>query len=206
MLNATQIVARALNAGVCLNHHVGVSAEAKTRARGSSAWRASLDAQVLITKKDGLMEITCTKMKDTEEPQPFFGKLEPVPLGWVDEDGEEIKGAVFALENAPDVAQNTVKKDSKIDTHRKTWENAWAVSGMDELDGFPYLTRSALRDKLQADGNAERTVRNMLNPSYSDKLIGILLNAEIIETKQNGWIMRDEIHASALLMRKSACG
>jgi RecA-family ATPase len=87
MLNAVQIVGRALNSGMTLVHHTGNAIEAKNRARGSSAWKASMDSQILVTKKDGLIEVSCTKMKDTEEPQPFFGKLQPVALGWVDEEG-----------------------------------------------------------------------------------------------------------------------
>jgi RecA-family ATPase len=96
MLNACNIVARALSASVCLNHHTGHAAESKQRARGSSAWRASLDSSILVSKSEDVIEVSCTKMKDAEMPQPLHGKMQTVALGWVDEDGEEIKGAVFA--------------------------------------------------------------------------------------------------------------
>jgi ATP:corrinoid adenosyltransferase len=201
MLNATQIVARALNAGVCLNHHVGVSAEAKTRARGSSAWRASLDAQVLITKKEGLMEITCTKMKDTEEPQPFFGKLEPVPLGWFDEDGEEIKGAVFALENAPVVKEN--KKESDCAKDIRKFINAWKI--VKELkNDMPYLTKSALINYLvTVEGLTDATAQTYVKPSKEGRLIYNLLNAEIIKTYSHGWVVSDEVTASTMMLQIS---
>jgi hypothetical protein len=83
------------------------------------------------------------------------------------------------------------------------WENAWWASGAEDLGGAPYLTRSALKDKLAADGNAERTIRNMVNPSYNDKMIGAMLQAGMIEATEHGWIMVDEAQASALMLRKN---
>jgi hypothetical protein len=44
----------------------------------------------------------------------------------------------------------------------------------------------------------------MVNPSYSDKLIGALLQAGIIEATEHGWIVVDEAQSSALMMRKNA--
>ena len=38
-------------------------------------------------------------MKDAEMPQPIFGRLQSVDLGWIDEDGEVIAGAVFVRED-----------------------------------------------------------------------------------------------------------
>jgi hypothetical protein len=201
MLNACQIVSRALNSSICLNHHTGHSVDSKNRARGSSAWKASLDASILVMKVDSSIEVSCTKMKDAEPPEPFFGKLSSVDLGWVDEDGEAITGAVFTLEDNPPTKKD--KKDTKTDGFRKVWENAWWSSGAEVINGQPYLSRSALKEKLIRDGNAERTVRNMVNPSYSDKLIGYLIQAEMIRATEHGWVMVNEVETSALLLRKN---
>lgn len=201
MLNACQIVSRALNSSICLNHHTGHSVDSKNRARGSSAWKASLDASILVMKVDSSIEVSCTKMKDAEPPEPFFGKLLSVDLGWVDEDGEAITGAVFTLEDNPPTKKD--KKDTKTDGFRKVWENAWWSSGAEVINGQPYLSRSALKEKLIRDGNAERTVRNMVNPSYSDKLIGYLIQAEMIRATEHGWVMVNEVETSALLLRKN---
>lgn len=200
MLNAVQIVGRALNAGMTLVHHTGNAIEAKNRARGSSAWKASMDSQILVSKKDGLIEVICTKMKDTEEPQPIFGKIEPVGLGWIDEDGEEIKGAVFAIDNSPPAP--AVKKDSKLDGHRKTFEAAWWGTGAEVREGLPYVSRSALKDKLALDGRKPRTIENDLSAAYSDKLIGALILSEIIRPLEHGWVVIDDVHSSAMMMRK----
>lgn len=201
MLNACQIVSRALNSSICLNHHTGHSVDSKNRARGSSAWKASLDASILVMKVDSSIEVSCTKMKDAEPPEPFFGKLSSVDLGWLDEDGETITGAVFTLEDNPPTKKD--KKDTKTDGFRKIWENAWWSSGAEVINGQPYLSRSALKEKLIRDGNAERTVRNMVNPSYNDKLIGYLIQAEMIRATEHGWVMVNEVESTALLLRKN---
>lgn len=203
MLNAVQIVGRALNASMTLVHHTGNAIEAKNRARGSSAWKASMDSQILVSKKDGLIEVICTKMKDTEEPQAIFGKIEPVGLGWIDEDGEEIKGAVFAIDNSPPAP--AVKKDSKLDGHRKTFESAWWSSGAEERNGQPYLSRSALLDYLtQKMGISESSARMYIKPSVHGKPIADLLVAEIISAFEHGWIVINDTQSSAMLIRKSS--
>jgi hypothetical protein len=42
-----------------------------------------------------------------------------------------------------------------------------------------------------------------LSAAYSDKLIGSLILAEIITPHEHGWIIIDDIQASAMLMRKA---
>ena len=146
------------------------------------------------------MQIVQRKSKDAEEAQPIYASLNIVPIkGWMDEDGEQVCSAVLAVEEAPVAPQ----KESKLDGHRKTWERAWWAGGAETREGSPYVSRSALKDMLTADGNAERTVRNMVNPSYSDKLIGALIQGEIIEPFEHGWIMIDEVNSSAMLLRKN---
>lgn len=133
--------------------------------------------------------------------QPVHIALQQVTIpGWLDEDGQPVTSAIVEQSDAPAAA----KKPTKIDAHRKTWENAWWASGAEERAGSPYLSREALKDKLAQDGNAERTIRNMINPSYSDKLIGALLLSGLIEASDGGWIMVNETHSTALILRKSA--
>lgn len=70
-------------------HHSGKD-EAKG-ARGSSSFRAVLDAEFQV-KREGdqiAMILTCTKMKDAEEPKRGAYDLQPVKL-FTDEEGEEI--------------------------------------------------------------------------------------------------------------------
>lgn len=118
----------------------------------------------------------------------------------MDEDNQPVSSAVVM----PSTAPVKDKKDSKTDGFRKIFENAWFDSGAELIDGLPYLSRSALKEKLFKDGNAERTIRNMVNPSYGDKLIGYLLQAKMIEATEHGWKMVDEVESNAMVLRKNS--
>ena len=202
MLNACNIVARALSASICLNHHTGHAADSKQRARGSSAWKASLDASILVAKTEASIEIACTKMKDAEIPQSFFGKLEVVPLGWVDEDGEEIKGAVFKIEENP--PEKKEKKDSEIQKDIRKITNAWWVSGAEEREDNPYISRSALIDYLMSnEGLSESTAKTYAQESKKGRLIYNLINSQIIIPHEHGWMVCDSATAGTLMLRKA---
>jgi phage/plasmid primase-like uncharacterized protein len=204
MLDACGNLMMEFNCTVILVHHTGVSDEAQHRARGSSAWRGALDIEIsVIPGKDNQpMQLVQRKSKDAEMAEPIYLDLQQVTIpGWYDEDNHPVTSAITIEAEAPAAP---TKKDSKIDGHRKTWENAWWASGAEVRDDLPYLSRSALKDKLTQDGNAERTVRNMINPSYNDKLIGALLQADMIQNTEHGWVMVDEVNASTMMMRKNS--
>jgi hypothetical protein len=202
MLDACGNLMQEFDCSVILVHHTGVSEEAQHRARGSSAWRGALDIEISVVpgKKDEPMQLVQRKSKDAELAPTVYLQLETVTIpSWYDEDNQPVTSAVIVQANAP----VEPKRDSKIETHRKMFENAWWACGAEERDGAPYLSRSALKDKLLQDGNAERTVRNMVNPSYGDKLIGALINAEVIEANEHGWVVTNDVQASSMLLRKS---
>jgi RecA/RadA recombinase len=202
MVNSCNVVARALCSSVCLNHHTGHSGDSKQRARGSSAWKASLDSSLLVSKNDDVIEISCTKMKDAEAPAPFFGKIESVPLGWFDEDGDEIKGAVFLIDENP--PERKTKKESQVAGDIKKFTNAWWHSGAEDKNGLPYLSRSALLDYLTTnDGLAESTAKTYAQESKKGRLIYNLLNAEIIKSHEHGWVVSDNVTGSVLILRRS---
>ena len=204
MLDACSNLMLEFNCSVILVHHTGVSEEAQHRARGSSAWRGALDIEISVIPSgpNQPLQLVQRKSKDAEIASPIFMDLQQVTIpSWYDEDNQPVTSAVPIEVSAPPTPS---KKDSKIDAHRKMWENAWWASGAEVINEQPYLSRSALKDKLAADGNAERTVRNMINPSYNDKLIGALLQSGLIVTTEHGWTMIDETQASSMLMRKNA--
>jgi hypothetical protein len=202
MLNSVQIVGRAINSGIVLVHHTGNAIEAKNRARGSSAWKASMDSQILVSKKDKLIEVNCTKMKDTEEPPAFFGKLDPINLGWLDEDGEQITGAVFQIENNP--PEQKQKGESEYAKDIRKFTNAWWASGAEVNNDFPYLSRSALIEYLVSnEGLSEATAKTYSQASKQGRLIYNLLNSQIIQASAHGWIVSDNVTASSMMLRKS---
>jgi len=197
-------VATATGAAMMIIHHNGK--DAAKGARGWSGIRAHIDTEIEVSEKDGVRSVTVTKQRELpSKGETIYFKLEVVEMGTTKFGGTATTCVAVPDEGATEGEQPR-KKDSKVDSHRKTWENAWWATGAEEREGKPYLSRSALKDKLLSDGNAERTVRNMVNPSYDDKLIGALLQAELIETYEHGWVMVNDTHASALLMRKNSCG
>ena len=161
-----------------------------------------MDAMILVAKNDDSIEIACTKMKDAEPPKPFFGKLQTVPLGWIDEDGEEIKGAVFVIEeNAP---EQKPKKESEIQKDIRKFTNAWWAAGAEDREKMPYLSRSALLQYLTTnEGLTESTAKTYAQESKKGRLIYNLLNAQIIVAHEHGWMVSDNATAATLMVRRA---
>ena len=201
MLDACNALMMEFDCSVILVHHTGVSEEAQHRARGSSAWRGALDIEISIVagKDDQPMQIVQRKSKDAEMAETVYVELRQVTIpSWYDEDNQPVTSAVIVEAQAPTI----VKKDSKIDNHRKVFEAAWWATGAEIREGLPYISRSALKDKLAQDGRKPRTIENDLSPSYPDKMIGALIVSDIISPIEHGWMVVDEVHSSAMLMRK----
>jgi len=203
MLDACGALMAEFGCSVLLVHHTGVSDEAQHRARGSSAWRGALDIEIsIVPGKDGSpMQIVQRKSKDAELAEPVYAVLQSIEIpGWMDEDGQPVTSAVVSVTEPPAAP----KKESKVDGLRKQFEAAWYASGAEERDGLPYLTRSALKAKLMSDGCSEATADKKMKPGYPDQLIGALLIAEIITPIGNGWVVSNDVQASAMLMSKAS--
>ena len=203
MLDACSVLIREFDCSVILIHHTGVSDEAQHRARGSSAWRGALDIEIsIIPGKDNQpIQIVQRKSKDAELAETMYVELQKVAIpGWMDEDNQQVTSAVIVQAQAP----TSAKKDSKIDNHRKTFENAWWSSGAEERNGLPYLSRSAMMDYcIQKLAVSEASAKQYIKPSVPGKPIADLLMSQIIEVFEHGWIIIDEAQASAMLIRKS---
>ncbi|MGC9216637.1 AAA family ATPase [Acidithiobacillus sp.] len=209
MLDACALLMREFTCTVILVHHTGVSDEAQHRARGSSAWRGALDGEISIIpptrrsgdrKNDGPIEIAQRKAKDSEEAPPVFVTLKSVPItGWFDEDGEQVTSAVIEVTEAP----TDGVKEAPWRAHLKRFERAWFRGGCEEREGMPYVSRSALRSLLcEVDGVSEKVANNYMVPSSDKKMIGCLIAAEIIKIHENGWMVINDLEATAILVRK----
>lgn len=215
LFNAVNTVGAALGCPVVLNHHVGHGEQAQRRARGSSAFKASLDASVLVENREGAITLTCTKMKDGPTPEPMTGRLEQVTLDWVDSEGEQVIGAVFAQVTEENPAPPTTAEDranerrnDRLERWRNLYERAWWGSGA-ELDpqGRPYVSRSALRDHLVSSQRTMRaaTIEQHLKPSAREgSMVRDLLDTGYVETHEHGWSVIDQGHAGILLMTRDA--
>ena len=203
MLDACNALMQEFHCSVILVHHTGVAEEAQHRARGSSAWRGALDIEIsIVPGKDNVpMQIVQRKSKDAELADTIHVELQQVAIpGWRDEDNQQVTSAVIVQAQAP----TSAKKDSKIDSHRKTFENAWWASGAEERNGLPYLSRSAMMDYfVQKLDVSEASAKQYIKPSVPGKPIADLLTSQIIEPFEHGWIVIDNIQASSMLIRKS---
>lgn len=205
MLDACAGLMRQFNCSVLLVHHTGVSDEAQHRARGSSAWRGALDIEIsVVPAKEGQpMQIVQRKSKDAEQAQTVYGELSQVEIpGWVDEDGDPVTTAVFSQTDAPSDKPDN-KKESKLAANIKLINRAWWKSGGEVDDqGRPYITRSVLREMLTEDGWGESKIKINMLPSQPERLIGSLINGEILCNYEHGFSVICTSTASQWLMQK----
>ena len=197
MLDACNALMNKFNCAVLLVHHTGVSDEAQHRARGSSAWRGALDIEISIVpgKPGQPMQIVQRKSKDAEMAEPIYAELRSIAIpNWFDEDGQPVTSAIVEIADAPVQAP---KKDSKLQSQVQIMQRAWWASDAELRDDAPYVSRSALRELLEKDGMAERTVRNKMNPSRDDGIIAMLINSSTIEPYENGWKLINKVMASS---------
>lgn len=87
------------NLTIIVVHHTGHAAG--DRARGSSVLRASLDAEIKLTKTEGnYITIACTKAKDSEPFAPITLQLKTETLeGWSFEDGQISSATLHRIES-----------------------------------------------------------------------------------------------------------
>jgi hypothetical protein len=203
MIDACAALMREFSCSVLLVHHTGVADEAQHRARGSSAWKGALEIEISVVpaKGDTPIQIVQRKSKDAEEAEPIFANLQSVAInGWLDEDGEPVTSAVLVTAEAPPER----KKESKLDTWRKMFESAWFDSGAEIANGRPFVSRSALLDYLKIKLDlSEAYAQQYLKPSVTDKLIGVLTLAEIVEKNGAGFAVICQKTADNMTMARN---
>jgi hypothetical protein len=178
-------------------HHTGVSAEAQGRARGSSAWRGALDAEIAVDNTDRTVTLKQTKMKDSEVALPLYMVLESVAItGWYDEDNEQVTSAVVIPSEAPEVPESA--SDAK---YIQALTDAWKARGVVDADGDCYLSKEGWREYLLGTGRSKESARKALQEN-SNRMVTKLLDGKVIEAKDAGFIVTDSVLMSILLMTK----
>lgn len=207
MLDSCAALMAEFGCSVLLVHHTGVNEEAQGRARGSSAWRGALDIEISVSpaKDDRPIVISQRKSKDADMADPVHVQLASVAIpGWTDEDGAPVTSAVLEAAEAP----SKPERESALSKHRKTFENAWWLSGMETVDGLPYITRSALAKYLEANmGWSAATLKQAIKPAARPgSFIRDLLDSEMISPRDHGWVICDQIRASAMVLASNERG
>ena len=193
-------VATATGAALMIIHHNGK--DAAKGARGWSGIRAHIDTEIEVIEKEGIRMVNVTKQRELpSKGEAIYFKLEVVEMGI-----SKFGGPATTCVAIPDDESNATKphkKPTKHDENVRTVERAWWLSGAEERNGLPYLSRSALRDLLVKDGMAERTAKNKTEASRPEGIVAQLLNAGTFETFEHGWIFINEVQVSAMMMQKS---
>ena len=91
---------------IIIIHHPGNGD--KNRSRGGSCLPSAVD-YIYQLKKDsnGAITLVCHKNKEGEEYGDQHFRLKSVPIGWFDEDGDEMTSAVLVPSTPPDVVHNS---------------------------------------------------------------------------------------------------
>ena len=148
---------------VLIVHHTGVSPDARTRARGSSAFKGAMDVELLVEAvAGGAIKVTQTKSKDAEAPPPLcFDKVQTTVPGWYDDDGDPVTSVV--LEPA-DLGERTEPKKRSKAAQRgmDAYEQAARTKGHINADGsFGGVDLDDWREVFRALGDEDETANTM---------------------------------------------
>ena len=197
MIRACERLKNEFGSCVLMVHHQGN--QGNGRLRGSSAWKGALDTEIKLTKSGSLVVVETAKQKDAEPAKPTQFTIDQVPMGFEDEDGEEVISAIAASAGAPE------PKQDEPDEKWRIFERAWWKSGMEDVQGRPYLARAAFRRWMEEEGWSDNQVKNALKSNESKRLIGFLLDKGFVEPALHGWVViRPELGASLMIRRGTA--
>lgn len=169
-------------ATVLIIHHSGKDED--KGARGSSAFRAALDVEFNVRRQEsgpGLV-LSCTKMKDAEEPPRQAYALNRVPL-YADDDGEEIVSLVLNDEGHRPEEANPALDPQLAAVPRLTSNHValWQCVRSRTASGEP-CTRTLVRDDLRAMGvDVSKKFTRWLDKLANDGLLTV--EGEIIRPR-----------------------
>ncbi|PXH04850.1 DNA primase [Citrobacter freundii] len=170
-IEGCDVIKRETGATLLVVHHSGK--DDTKGARGSSAFRAALDAEFNIRREGdgGAIILTCTKMKDAEEPKQAAFDLHPVEL-FTDRDGELISSLVVQ-----DMPREAREPDPELaDIKHLTGNHAalWQSIRSRKAKGEP-CNLSVIRDDITAlfGENGRKGFKRWLDKLVRENIISI---------------------------------
>lgn len=173
-------IKRETGATLLVVHHSGKD-EGKG-ARGSSAFRAALDAEFNVRREGegGAIILTCTKMKDSEEPRQCAYDLKAVVL-FTDDDGDDVRSLVVL-----DVPREVKGGDPELENVKRLTGNhaaLWQCVRSRKARGEP-CNRAVVRDDIIAllGESGRKSFPRWLEKLVRDELIEVSNDGEITMT------------------------
>lgn len=178
-IRGCQRMSQKFEALVMIIHHTGKSREMRNEARGSSAFHASMDSEILVTRYEGNVSLESRKQKNGKIPEMISMKFKSVTLDdWEpDEDGEVPTSLVPV----------TLEKDCYETIQNELVElgKAWKHSGrkINDVLGCPYLSKDEMKEYFRSIGKSKDEIYNAFREGHS-RFLYKLIKAEIIEEKE----------------------
>jgi phage/plasmid primase-like uncharacterized protein len=192
------LVAEHTGSAVVIIHHSG-----KDQARGARGWsgiRAHIDTEIEVEESDGLRFAKVTKQRElASKGDEIVFELSVVQMG-ISKFGSEVTTCV-AIESS---GEKAVKVDKTTRERHRILNSAFEFSGMDTLDGLPYITRSSLLDYLDKKEDKRGSPAMKFISEGEGRFIGSLIIAGTIQPRGNGWVVTDPVMGSAMNIRASA--
>lgn len=172
---------------IVLVHHTGHGDGTQDRARGSSAWRAALDMEVSVTKKDGRLCVSSMKDKEGDGSGENGGgtwfEFKRVNLGYHDEDEEEQCSSVIVetqRTGSIDLSAHSKKDAKKLVDYKKQIKDF--IEDCAEIEHGAYVfTSGQLKKWLFECGPAttDNSAKQMVKPKGGG-LVNVLIDSGVI--------------------------
>lgn len=186
-------IATATSAAVMLIHHSG-----KDQARGARGWsgiQAHVDTEFEIMQKGDSFCSKITKDRSLgSKGDEFYFKLDQVYMG-LGKFGDRRTTCV----SVPDEETQKLAKDKRTEKEKDdiaTLRAAWETAGMRELEGVPYISRSALREFFETHEkksySAAHKHANIKEGRYTAGRLFAGYKRQYIEEKLDGYILKDQ--------------
>jgi putative DNA primase/helicase len=192
VMDRFSLVAEHTGAAVVIIHHSG-----KDQARGARGWsgiRAHIDTEIEVEEVDGVRFAKVTKQRElSSKGDEIAFELQVVDMG-LSKFGAEVTTCVAI----PSTGEKRAKVDKATRERYRILNAAFEFSGMDSLDGHPYITRSAFMSYLTAKENKAEPAAKKFLQEGEGRFIGSLIIAGTIQSRGSGWIVTDPEIASVM--------
>lgn len=152
LLQACSRLHQEFSCTVMLVHHTGLLDSAQKRARGSSAWRAAQDSEMVVSNEgESLISLAQTKSKDSVSQAPIIFERVSVNLpGWVNEFGRQETSCVLRQVDLSCIAAKEEEESKLTKAQSFAWQTFYkacnTVGIQNEQKQFIGVTRDAWRD------------------------------------------------------------